>query len=302
MKVAIVGLGKMGHQIAVKLQQAGHEITGVVLFEEQVVSLAAEGIQATTSRQAARDFFGNDTPVVWLMIPAEGVDAELAQWLELLPAGSIVIDGGNSDFRKTTERARLLAEHSISLVDVGTSGGVHGIMNGFSMMVGGEAAAFAAIEPILTVLVTPNGGYKHFGQSGSGHYIKMVHNAIEYGMMESVAEGYRMLKEGAYADQIDLAAVGEVWQQGSVVQSWLNHLTQQALVENPTLEGIEGYVAESGEARWTLEDAAERGIALPVIQAAFDVRRRSQQGDVHFGTKLLAAMRNKFGGHEVNQK
>src|SRR3989344_381231 len=167
------------------------------------------------------------------------------------------------------------------------------------MMVGGNQAAFAAIEPIFQTLAKPAGAYHYFGVSGSGHFVKMVHNSIEYGMMESLAEGYRLLKEGAYKN-LDLAAAGEVWQRGSVVNSWLNELARQALAENPSLEGINGVVAESGETRWTLETAKELGIPLPAIQKSFDVRLASQKGDTNFATKLLAAMRAKFGGHSLN--
>jgi 6-phosphogluconate dehydrogenase len=168
------------------------------------------------------------------------------------------------------------------------------------MMCGGDDKnSFEAIEPALKTLAKPNGAYFHYGPSGSGHYVKMVHNAIEYGIMESLGEGYRMLKDGPYKN-IDLAAAGKVWQQHSVITSWLNDLSRQALEENPNLEGISGYVAESGEARWTLETAKELGIDLPSIQAAFDVRLASQKGETNISTKLVAAQRNKFGGHNLN--
>ena len=218
-----------------------------------------------------------------------------------MPHVSIIIDVGNSDYRLTRERAVKATEKGVHLVDVGTSGGVHGLTNGFSMMIGGEQTAYEHVEPFLKVLSEPSGAYHYFGASGSGHYVKMVHNGIEYGIMQSLAEGYRMLEEGPFKGQIDLAAAGEVWQHGSVITSWLNELTAEALAENPKLEGIEGFVAESGEARWTLETAAELGIPLPAIQAAFDVRLRSQQGETNYATKLLAAMRNKFGGHTINK-
>ena len=301
MKIVIVGLGKMGSQIALKLRDAGNEIFGVVVVPGQIPELAAAGLSATLDRQEALAFFSGEKPVVWLMIPAEGVDAELDAWLAILPPESVIIDGGNSDFRLTQARSAKAAEKNIHLLDVGTSGGVHGLSQGFSMMVGGEKSAFEYVAPILGVLAQPSGAYQHFGASGSGHYVKMVHNAIEYGMMQSLAEGYRLLEEGSFAGQIDLAAAGEVWQHGSVVTSWLNQLTQEALAENPKLEGIDGYVTESGEARWALEAAAELGIPLPAIQASFDVRLKSQQGETNFATKLLAAMRNKFGGHSINK-
>jgi 6-phosphogluconate dehydrogenase len=301
MKIAIVGLGKMGHQIALKLKNAGHDVFGVVRHEEMAETRRAEGLNVTTNRDDAVGFFGDDKPVVWLMIPAAAVDTELEGWLSILPEQSIIIDGGNSDFRLTQKRSELTSVKNVHLLDIGTSGGVHGLKDGFSMMIGGSKEAYETIVPVLDILAKPTGAYQYFGPSGSGHYVKMVHNAIEYGMMESLAEGYRMLEEGAYKGQLDLAAAGEVWQHGSVVTSWLNELTRQALAENPSLEGIEGFVAESGEARWTLENAKDLGIELPSIQAAFDVRLKSQQGETHYGTKLLAAMRNKFGGHAINK-
>ena len=201
----------------------------------------------------------------------------------------------------TAATATTEADKGSQLLDMGPSGGVWGYENGFSMMVGGDKTAYEAVSSALDTLSQPRGGHQYFSTSGSGHYVKMVHNAIEYGMMESLAEGYRMLAEGPYKD-IDLAAAGDVWQQSSVVTSWLNDLTRQALQENPTLDGIEGVVAESGEARWTLETADKLGIPLPAIQASFDVRLASQKGEINIATKLLAAMRNKFGGHNIDGK
>ena len=301
MKIAVIGLGKMGHQIATKLHVSGHQVYGVVRRQEQADELALEGLTVTTSMSDVMPFFDGDQAVIWLMIPADAVDAEIDSWLKVLPAGSILIDGGNSDYRKTKERADRIEAKSIHFLDIGTSGGVHGITTGFSMMIGGSAPAYTIVEPIVEELAKPSGAYQYFGESGTGHYVKMVHNAIEYGMMQSLAEGYRMLEEGAFPGKINLADAGEVWQHGSVVTSWLNELTRQTVKENPTLEGIEGYVAESGEARWTLETAHELGIPLPAIQTAFDVRIKSQQGETNFATKLLAAMRNKFGGHTINK-
>lgn len=301
MKIAISGLGRMGGQIAKKLHEGGHEVIAHNRSPEKVDEAKAYGATPAYTEQQVVDAFGGEPVVVWLMIPHEIIDAKLDEWLHILPAGSIVIDGGNSDYRGDKLRANRAETAGCKLVDIGTSGGVWGIKNGFSMMVGGDKLAYEAIAPALDTLALPNGGHKHFGETGSGHYVKMVHNAIEYGMMQSLAEGYLMLKEGPYKD-LDLAAAGDVWQQSSVVTSWLNDLTRQALHENPTMEGISGVVAESGEARWTLETAKELHIELPAIQASFDVRLASQQGNVNFLTKLLAAMRAKFGGHDINGK
>lgn len=301
MKIAVAGLGRMGMQIARKLAEGGHDVIAHNRSREPVVAAAAYGATAAYAKEDVVAAFDGQPVTVWLMIPAEVIDDELNAWLTLLPAGSTIIDGGNSDFRQTRIRADNVQAAGMHFIDVGTSGGVWGYQNGFSMMAGGEAAVFSQIEPIVQTLAQPSGAYHYFGPSGSGHYVKMVHNAIEYGMMESLAEGYRILQEGPYHD-LDLPAAGEVWQHGSVVTSWLNELSRQALAESPDLRGVDGYVAESGEARWALETAREAGIPLPAIQASFDVRVASQKGEVSFATKLLAAMRNKFGGHAVNKQ
>ena len=301
MKIAIAGLGRMGMQISRKLSENGHQVIAHNRSQGPIDEAVGYGASGAPTAKDVVDAFSGEQLVLWIMLPASIMDDTIAEWLKLVPKGSILIDGGNSDFRLTQKRSELVASQGSTLLDVGTSGGVWGYQNGFSMMVGGDKTAVAVVELVLKTLDAPEGAYYHFGPSGSGHYVKMVHNAVEYGMMESLAEGYRMLKEGAYKDQIDLAAAGNVWQHHSVVTSWLNELCQSALAENPNLDGIEGFVAESGEARWTLEAAKDLGIPLPAIQTAFDVRLASQKGEVNFGTKLLAAMRNKFGGHELNK-
>lgn len=300
MKIAISGLGKMGIQIAQKLQEGGHKVIAHNRSKEPVDVAAGFGATPAYTKQEVINSFAGEQVILWIMITSTAVDAELDEWLQILPSGSVIIDGGNSDFRLTKKRSEKTKGKGIDFVDVGTSGGVWGYKNGFSMMVGGNADSASIITPVLDTLALPNGAHQYFGESGAGHYVKMVHNAAEYGMMQSLAEGYRMLKEGPYQN-LDLAAAGEVWQHGSVVASWLNELTRQALVENPTLEGIEGKVSENGETRWTLEVAKEMNIPLPAIQISLDVRTRSQEGEVNFATKLLSAMRNKFGGHSLNK-
>ncbi|MDB5170415.1 MAG: gnd, 6-phosphogluconate dehydrogenase, decarboxylating [Candidatus Saccharibacteria bacterium] len=301
MKIAIHGLGRMGMQIARKLAEDGHTVIAHNRSLEPINEAVGYGAVAGTTKEDVVAAFGDEQVVLWVMLPADIVDAQVDEWLALIPKGSIIIDGGNSDFRKTKQLNQVIASAGSQLIDVGTSGGVWGYQNGFSMMAGGDNKdAFAVVEPALKTLAAPEGAYYHFGPSGSGHFVKMTHNAIEYGMMESLAEGYRMLKEGPYKE-LNLAAAGDVWQHHSVVTSWLNELSQAALAKNPELEGIDGFVAESGEARWTLEAAKEQGMELPSIQAAFDVRLASQKGETNFATKLLAAMRNAFGGHELNK-
>lgn len=299
MKIAIAGLGRMGTQIARKLAEGGHEVIATNRSPQPVDEAAKFGAIKAYQKEDVVKLFEKQPVALWLMVPAEVVESEIKAWLELVPKTSLIIDGGNSDFRQTKQHASLVEGQGSTLVDIGTSGGVWGYENGFSMMVGGARSGFEKIEPVLKTLSQPSGAYSYFGPSGAGHFVKMVHNAVEYGMMESLAEGYRVLKEGPYSE-LDLAIAGAVWQKGSVVQSWLNELTRQALSENPELSGIDGVVAESGETRWTLETAKELGLPLPAIQAAFDVRLASQKGEVNFTTKLLAAMRAKFGGHGLN--
>lgn len=301
MKIAIHGLGRMGMQIAEKLAEDGHEVIAHNRSRESIEQAKTFGALGAYTKQDVLTAFAGERLMVWLMLPAEVVESELTTWLQVVPVGSLLIDGGNSDFRRTREHAKLVESHGISLIDVGTSGGILGAANGFCMMAGGKQAEVDAISPVLNSIAKPRGGWDYFGPHGSGHFVKMVHNAIEYGMMESLAEGYRVLREGPY-EQIDLAKAGDVWQKSSVITSTLNNLAAKALRENPKLEGIDGSVAETGEARWTLEVAKAASIAMPSIQAAFDVRLRSQQGEINFTTKLLAAIRHKFGGHALNKK
>jgi len=300
MKIAISGLGKMGMQIVRKLKEDGHEVIAHDVNKAAVGEAKTFGAQEAYEIQHVVDAFGGEKAVLWIMVPSDVVDETLDNWIKIVPKGSIIIDGGNSDFRLTKERAKKVEAAGSSLLDVGTSGGVWGYKNGFSMMAGGNKDAFTAVESVLQTLSKPTGAYKHFGESGSGHFVKMTHNAIEYGMMQSLAEGYNLLKDGPYKS-LDLGEAGDVWQHRSVVTSWLNELCRDILKENPTLDGIDGHVAESGEARWALEVAKEFGIETPSIQSSFDVRLASQKGDVNFATKLLAAMRNAFGGHKINK-
>ena len=306
MNVILVGLGKMGLQISKRLIGANHHVVALDHSEVAKKQATGFGVEVALNQQDAllkikKLIKTDDQPIiVWLMIPANLVDDELSSWLDILPRDAIIIDGGNSDFRDTVKHASLASKNGTNFIDIGTSGGVLGEKNGFSMMIGGNKSSYNKIIPLIDALASPHGGYHYFGKSGSGHYIKMVHNAIEYGIMESLAEGYRMLKEGPYGN-IELGAVGDVWQKASIISSDLNELVAQIMHENPKLDEISGYVAESGEARWTLEVAKDLGIDLPVINEAFNVRLKSQKGEVNFATKTLAALRNKFGGHSINK-
>lgn len=301
MKLAIHGLGRMGMQIARKLAESGsHTVVAHNRSRGPIDEAVSFGAVAAYTADEVLAAFENEKAVVWVMLPADITDAVIQDWAARLPKGSILINGGNSDFRNTQALNKIVQAAGHDLIDIGVSGGIWGYTNGFPLMCGSDSvAAFDALVPALETLAQPGGMYYRFGPSGSGHYVKMIHNAIEYGMMQSLAEGYRMLKEGPYAD-MNLGAAGDVWQHHSVVTSWLNELSRDALAANPELDGISGYVAESGEARWTLEAARDLGIDLPAIQAAFDVRLASQKGVVNFATKVVAAQRNGFGGHNLN--
>ena len=301
MKIAIYGLGRMGSQIARKLHEGGHTVIASNRSSGIVDEMKNLGMIGAYNHEEIISSFGGDKMIIWIMVPSDVVDSELDTLLSLVPKGSILIDGGNSKWSETKRRDIKVREAGSSYIDIGTSGGVWGYQNGFSMMVGGDSASFETIKPILETLKDPTGHYEYFGESGSGHFVKMVHNAVEYGMMESLAEGYRLLKEGPYKN-IDLYKAGVVWQHRSVITSWLNELTRDILKDNPNQDGVEGVVAESGEARWALEVAKEFDIETPAIGASFDVRIESQKGKINFATKLLASMRNAFGGHKINEK
>lgn len=300
MKIAIQGLGRMGMQIARKLAESSeHEVLVLNRSPEPVQEAVGYGAIATISKADVVQKFSGERVAVWLMLPAEITDAQVDEWLAIVPKGSILINGGNSDYRLTKVLAEKVHAAGSELLDIGTSGGIWGYQNGFCMMAGGDYESFKAVEPVLKVLAAPEGAYHHFGESGSGHFVKMVHNGIEYSMMQGLAEGYHVLKEGPYKN-LDLAAAGDVWQHHSVITSWLNELAAKALEESPNLEGIDGYVAENGEGRWTLETAEAFGIPAPALQAALDTRAASREGRISFATKLLAAIRHKFGGHNLN--
>ncbi len=297
MKIGFIGLGKMGSRMVTRLLKAGHTV--VVEDVNKTAIAAAVSAGATEATDRVNLINQLDRPVIWLMIPSNLVDQEVDQLLEHLPPHAIIIDGGNSDYRLTIARAKRTADKQVDLIDVGTSGGILGEENGYSLMVGGDKLVVDQISEILNSLAQTK-GWAYLGPSGSGHFVKMVHNAIEYGLMESYAEGYRLLKEGPY-NTIDLATVGDVWQHGSIIESLLNETITGIMKNDQDLSDVDGYVAESGEARWSLDVAKAHGINMSVIQAALDARLASQHGDINYATKLLAATRNRFGGHPVNK-
>jgi len=238
--------------------------------------------------------------VIWIMVPAgDPVDQTIATLVPMLSPGDIIIDGGNSNFHDTIRRGQELATKKIEFIDAGTSGGIWGLENGYCLMVGGSDSAVKQCEPIFKSLA-PQDGYLHVGPTGSGHYVKMVHNGIEYGMLQAYAEGYEILHASKLFPKLDLHAIAEVWQHGSVVRSWLNELAVTAFSNNATLSDIKGYVDDSGEGRWTVQEAIDLSVPAPVITLSLQARFVSRQ-DESFSAKVIAALRNEFGGHAVKR-
>ena len=300
MELAMIGLGRMGANMAERLVRGGHTVRGYDPGEAARQQAEARGIIPHANLQNA--VAALPTPrVVWLMVPAgQVVDDTIAQLRPLLATGDTVIDGGNSNYKDTQRRGAQLAEAGIHYIDCGTSGGVWGLAEGYSLMIGGDAGAVARLQPVFATLApTPETGWGHVGPSGAGHFAKMIHNGIEYGMMQAYAEGFAILKHKQAMD-FDLGALAEIWRHGSVVRSWLLDLTADALKKNPQMDGIAPYVADSGEGRWTVAEAIDLNVSAPVITLSLLERLRSRDDD-SYADKLLAAMRNEFGGHAVKQ-
>ena len=301
MEIAMIGLGRMGANMAQRLMRGGHKVVGYdpaeaarALLEKNGAATAASLEQMVAKLKMPR--------AIWLMVPAgEITDNTVNALLPLLAAGDTIIDGGNSNYRDTQRRAAAAALHKIQYVDSGTSGGIWGLAEGYSLMIGGDEAVVQRLRPIFETLApAKDQGWGRVGPVGSGHYTKMVHNGIEYGLMQAYAEGFSILQ---HKDEfkLDLHQIAEIWRYGSVVRSWLLDLTANALEKNPTLKGIAPYVADSGEGRWTVADAIELGVSAPVITLSLLERLRSRDND-SFSDKLLAAMRNQFGGHEMKKE
>ena len=298
MDIAMIGLGKMGANMTTRLLGKGHRVVAYDVKKEAVRSAEAGGaIGAGTLDEVVGKL---PAPrAAWVMVPSgKPTDATIMALAERLSPGDIVIDGGNSNYKDTMRRADALKEKGVQFVDVGTSGGVWGLTEGYSMMVGGEEAAVERLRPILEALAPASDkGGGRVGPSGAGHFVKMVHNGIESGLMQAYAEGFELMwRKTGFG--LDLGRIAGIWRHGSVVRSWLLDLTADALAKNPGLDGIAAYVPDSGEGRWTAIEAIETGVSLPVITMALQNRFRSRE-EAPFGDKLLAAMRNEFGGHEV---
>jgi 6-phosphogluconate dehydrogenase len=301
MEIAMIGLGRMGANMAQRLMRGGHTVVGYDPAEAARALLEKNG--AATAASLQQLVAKLKTPrTIWLMVPAgEITDGTVNSLVPLLGPGDTIIDGGNSNYRDTQRRAAAVAPHKIQYVDSGTSGGIWGLAEGYSLMIGGDEAVVQRLRPIFETLApAKDRGWGRVGPVGSGHYTKMVHNGIEYGLMQAYAEGLSILQHKTEFN-LDLHQIAEIWRYGSVVRSWLLDLTANALEKNPTLKGIAPYVADSGEGRWTVADAIELGVSAPVITLSLLERLRSRDND-SFSDKLLAAMRNQFGGHEIKKE
>jgi 6-phosphogluconate dehydrogenase len=295
MQLGFVGLGKMGLNMVTRLVGGGHRI---VAFDRDQAAMDRAKLAGATTVPTLDALAGALSPprAVWVMVPAGRATEDTIRALaDVLSAHDSIVDGGNTNFHDDVRRAGELGARSIQYVDAGTSGGIWGLQEGYCLMVGGDEDVCRRLEPVFLTLAPP-GGYLRVGGHGAGHYVKMIHNGIEYGLMQAYAEGFELMDASDYA--LDLGAVAEVWRHGSVVRSWLLDLAARALAESPRLTAIEGYVEDSGEGRWTLAEGIDRAVPLPVLAAALFTRFRSRESNP-FGERLLAALRQQFGGHAV---
>jgi 6-phosphogluconate dehydrogenase len=298
MELGMIGLGRMGANMAERLVRGGHRVIGFDPKPEALTQVKGKGAEAAASLDILVASL-KPPRILWMMVPAGSItDGTVTALLPLLVAGDVLVDGGNSNYKDTLRRSNTAADRKICYVDCGTSGGVWGLAEGYSMMVGGDEAVVERLTPIFETLApSPNRGWGRVGPVGSGHFTKMIHNGIEYGLMQAYAEGFSILQHKQDFG-LDLHQIAEIWRHGSVVRSWLLDLTADALDKNPTMTGIAPYVEDSGEGRWTVDEAIDLNVAVPVIALSLLERLRSRDVD-SFSDKLLAAMRNEFGGHAI---
>ena len=300
MQLGMIGLGRMGGNMAERLRLGGHQVVGFDFNADAVKKLSASGnVGVSTLEDLAKNLKGRKA--IWIMVPqGKPVDETIAKLEPLLNPGDILIDGGNSNYKESARRHGEVTAKGYQFIDVGTSGGVWGLKEGYSMMIGGDHDPVDYLRPIFETLApSKDKGWGHVGPAGSGHFVKMVHNGIEYGMMQAFAEGFTIMDRKEEL-KLDLAQIAEIWRHGSVVRSWLLDLTADALQKNPDLEGLEAYVEDSGEGRWTVTEAIDLNVSAPVITEALLRRIRSREEN-NFTDRMLAIMRNQFGGHAVKK-
>ena len=297
MKIGMIGLGKMGGNMARRLVEGGHQVVGTAHSPESLRELESHGGTSAASVTALVEAMPAPR-AIWVMVPSgDATESVLSELRERCAKGDVVVDGGNSNYQDSIRHASEMEARGISFLDCGTSGGVWGLTEGYCLMVGGDEAAFLRVLPAMTTLAPPS-GVSYLGTSGAGHFAKMVHNAIEYGMMQAYAEGFELLRASDY--RYDLAKLSELWMHGSVVRSWLLELAARAFARDPDLADLRGVVQDSGEGRWTLAESIDRAVPMPVLALSLQMRFRSRQDD-SFAGKVLAALRNEFGGHAVTK-
>ena len=298
MRLAMIGLGRMGGNMSERLVKGGHEVVVYARKAEEVQRYVSKGATGASGLSDVTSKLKSPR-IVWIMVPAgKPVEETIASLLPGLTKGDVIIDGGNSNYRDSMRRAADLQAKGIHFVDSGTSGGIWGLANGYCLMIGASPEAFKLCEPIFKTLAPPD-GYAHMGPPGSGHYVKMIHNGIEYGMLQAYAEGYEIL-HASRDFKLDLRKIAAVWNRGSVVRSWLNELAETAFEKDGELRDLRGYVEDSGEGRWTVQEAIDLDVPAPVITLSLLARLRSRQTD-SFSAKVIAALRNEFGGHAVKK-
>jgi 6-phosphogluconate dehydrogenase len=298
MKLGIIGLGRMGLAIAQRAVQGGHEVIGFDFSAQATETAQKSGVSIVTSMPEV----AQKARIIWLMVPAgDTVDEVIEQILPNLQTGDIVIDGGNSKFTDSIRRYHVLGNENVHFLDCGTSGGLRGRDVGFSLMIGGDESAYTNLIPLFTAIAAPQ-GFCHVGPAGSGHYVKMVHNGIEYGLMQAYAEGFHLIKDGSFQEHnLDLAKISNVWMHGSVIRSFLLELAHEIFVADQELTDVSGKVDESGMGKWTVEDAEQLKIPLSVIQKSLDIRAQSQKTGGNYATKIVALLRKSFGGHSIHK-
>jgi 6-phosphogluconate dehydrogenase len=297
MKIALVGLGRMGMNMARRLLNGGHQVVAYNRTRLKTDEAVKEGVEPAYSLKD----LGKKLPsprIVWLMLPAGSViDEHLDQLKGILSEGDVVVEGGNSYYKDSVRRFQEMAERGIEFLDAGVSGGIWGLKEGYCLMVGGRREIFSVLEPVFKTLA-PEGGYMYCGPAGSGHFVKMVHNGIEYGMMQAYGEGFQLLEASPYGQSLDYAELARLWNRGSVIRSWLLELAESAFRSDPKLSGLSGFVEDSGEGRWAVKQAVETAVSAPVITLSLMSRFKSRDGN-SFSDRLIAALRREFGGHRV---
>ncbi len=288
--IGLVGLGKMGNALAQRCIQAEHEVYGFDPHAKEICHDIKKVSSLEELTQKARIF--------WLMVPAgKAVDDVITILLPYLKPNDIIIDGGNSFFKDSIRRAQMLEKNNINFIDCGTSGGIHGQKHGFSLMIGGKREIFEKLRPLFSALAAPQ-GFDYFGPAGAGHYVKMIHNGVEYALLQAYSEGFHVLKDGYYKN-LDLHAIARVWSHGAVVRSWLTELLQNIFAHDQELKNISGYIEENKTGQWTLQEAKEHNIPTPTIEKSLEIRKWSRETGGNFATKIIALLRNAFGGHVV---